>query len=309
MTKVYNTEESIIHFLTKEYKNKSKHIRAYKLIRLLSLSQSVLRYMIKFKKVINLRNPKDLNQKIIWLAFNNEDLSWTMLADKLGVHDYLKALNLYNLSVPVYKVWNRAEDIDFSLLPNSFVIKTNHGCGDVFVVKDKNKVDENIIKKKLDYYMHKPYGLVTGEPHYLRIKPYVFAEKILDNDSTLSSSIIDYKFFCFHGEPKCVLVCYDRKGLSAQKIVYDLEWNIREDLTSLSNDSIIKHIPKPKSFDVMVDACRKLGKPFDFTRIDFYESGEKPYFGEMTFTPAAGRSTALSQKALDWLGSFIYYKK
>lgn len=38
----------------------------------------------------------------------------------------------------------------------------------------------------------------------------------------------------------------------------------------------------------MITAASVLGKGFDFVRIDFYEIGGKPYFGEMTFTPEAG---------------------
>ena len=33
----------------------------------------------------------------------------------------------------------------------------------------------------------------------------------------------------------------------------------------------------------------QLAKPFDFVRVDMYYVNKKPYFGEMTFTPCAGR--------------------
>lgn len=63
--------------------------------------------------------------------------------------------------------------------------------------------------------------------------------------------------------------------------LYDINWN-----------SISKHliypkgnfIPKPNSFDEMLDACVKLGKDIPFVRIDFYDIDGKLYFGEMTFT-------------------------
>jgi hypothetical protein len=49
-----------------------------------------------------------------------------------------------------------------------------------------------------------------------------------------------------------------------------------------------REIARPKSLGKMITAASTLAKGFDFVRVDFYEIGEKPYFGEMTFTPEAG---------------------
>ena len=276
-----------------------------KILWCLSFSCSVLRYMLKFKKPLHLKKPKDLNEKVIWLSFFSDTSSWPYLADKVRVRDYLKKLGLDNLSVPILNKWQSANEIDFSTLPNKFVIKTNHGCGDVELVNDKTQIDEASIKHKMSYYLKRRFGLWTGEPHYLSIEPCIFAERLLINDCSFSSSVVDYKFYCFYGEPKCVLVCFDRDKLHAQKIVYDLNWKRRDDLTHMTKHTVMKDIPQPQGFEIMKEACAILGKPFPFVRIDFYESEGNVYFGEMTFTPAAGRSTAVSQKALDWLGNFI----
>lgn len=266
---------------------------------------SVIRYVLKFRKPIHLRHPQDFNEKILWLAFHSETDEWADLADKIKVRKYVEKCGLKQMLIPIIEIWDDASKIDFSGLPNQFVIKTNHGCGDVFVVKDKTNTDLEKLRQQMAGYMKQLFGLWTGEPHYLKIKPYIFAEQILDNDSPISSSLIDYKFFCFYGHPECILVCYDRHGLKAQKIVYDMEWNQRKDYTHLTEDSVIKDIPCPQSFEQMKEACKKLGTPFPFVRIDFYEHEGHAYFGEMTFTPAAGRSVALSPTYLKYLGGLI----
>ena len=61
----------------------------------------------------------------------------------------------------------------------------------------------------------------TREYPYKNIIPKVFAEEYLEKD------IIDYKFYCFNGEPKFL---YVGQGLTCDhslKIDYfDLDWNI-----------------------------------------------------------------------------------
>ena len=40
--------------------------------------------------------------------------------------------------------------------------------------------------------------------------------------------------------------------------------------------------------DRMAEAARILSKDFKFVRVDLYDVDGKPFFGEMTFTPAGG---------------------
>ena len=47
-------------------------------------------------------------------------------------------------------------------------------------------------------------------------------------------------------------------------------------------------IPKPLSLGRMIEAAEILAEDLPFVRIDFYEVGDVPKFGEMTFYPGAG---------------------
>lgn len=38
----------------------------------------------------------------------------------------------------------------------------------------------------------------------------------------------------------------------------------------------------------MIEGAEALGKTFDFVRVDFYDVGGVPRFGEMTFYPGSG---------------------
>ena len=50
------------------------------------------------------------------------------------------------------------------------------------------------------------------------------------------------------------------------------------------NDEVMK----PDNFDDMVEIAKKLSEDFPLVRVDMYSLNEKIFFGELTFTSAAG---------------------
>jgi hypothetical protein len=52
----------------------------------------------------------------------------------------------------------------------------------------------------------------------------------------------------------------------------------------------------------MLEAAAKLSKGFSVVRVDLYEVDGKAYFGEMTFTPAAGYNYFYTDDFLKILG-------
>ena len=85
--------------------------------------------------------------------------------------------------------------------------------------------------------------MVTFEPHNWNIPRRIIAEEYLIDKSTthISSSLVDYKFWCLNGEPDITMVLFDREYLSLKEnvknkklnmkaSVYDLDWNLRTDL-------------------------------------------------------------------------------
>ena len=50
----------------------------------------------------------------------------------------------------------------------------------------------------------------------------------------------------------------------------------------------VDELVKPLMLDEAIQVAEKLAKPFPFVRVDLYLSHNAVYFGELTFTPAAG---------------------
>ncbi|MCQ4915804.1 hypothetical protein NE451_15025 [Bacteroides nordii] len=250
-------------------------------------------YKKVFGKDINWMCPLDLVEINFWMRFYTDTTKWTELSDKYRVREYITNCGFEGMLSKLYGVYQTAQEIDFEVLPKSFVLKTNNACGTVILVKDKSKLDINKTRKILDLWLTFPYGVMNVEPHYLDIKPCIVAEEFLEDLSGVSTSLIDYKFFCFYGEPDCIEVIYDRSitDHTFSKDIYDMEWNYRPELLRKKFRNRSKLISKPHSFDDMIAACRVLAKQFPFVRMDFYEINGKPYFGEMTFTPGIDNFT------------------
>lgn len=209
--------------------------------------------------------------------------------------------------VKLYGVWKNADEIDFSQLPSSFVLKTNNGCGDTIIVNDRNNINEDRIRTKLKHSLASTFGLNSAQIHYSRIKGCIIAEQLLENDSEFSSSIVDYKFFCFNGEPLICGVYYDRSANShdTNSTFYDMKWVRHDEWRNPTISSVPKDIPRPHKLNEMIGVCRNLTHDIPFVRLDLYYINNIIYFGEYTFTPAACDGGSLNPKIFDWLGSMI----
>lgn len=265
-----------------------------------------------YKKVIgddiNWEMPKTLNEKINWLKINSDTSIWTRLADKYLVREFIKENDLSNILVPLIGKWSSPDDIDFEKLPNSFVLKTNHGSGEIIVVKDKSLVNQSEIKEKLKQYLKEPYGYFGGEFHYMLIDRCIIAEELLiDKNKSFSTSLIDYKVWCFNGEPYLIWTCYSRTHDYTYVTSYDCNWNYHPEY-SVYNDHYRdggNKVPCPKTLKEMLNVARILSKGFPQVRIDFYDVNDKLYFGEMTFTSAGGYMTFYTKEALIEFGNQI----
>lgn len=267
------------------------------------------RFKDKLHKNINWENPQDINEKINWLKLYGDSSKWSDLSDKYLVRDYVKSKGLGNILVKLYGIYDNYDDIDFSALPDSYVIKTNHGSGEVILVKNNIQIQHNKeIRSRINKWLKRTYGYSTGEPHYAKIKPKIIIEELLHEEiNVFSSSIIDYKIWCFNGKPYSIWAAYNRKRESVEVATYDLEWNFRQSCHKEGEHYLNAKtlLPKPTNLDEMLSIAAKLSEGFPVVRVDLYNTGNKVYFGEMTFTSNAGYMTFYTDEYLIELGNQV----
>lgn len=252
-------------------------------------------------KTLNLENPKTFNEKIQWLKLYDSTPLKTKLADKYRVRDWIKETIGEEFLVPLLGVWDSFDEIDFSALPDQFVLKTNHASGWNVIVTDKSQLDLKETKLKFDTWMSKNFAYNNGlELHYANIPHKIIAEKYI---SDLDGDIFDYRFFCFNGKPQYIWVDIGSGTSHHKRNIYDMEWNLQ---AYRVNYPFIDPAPlKPENLEEMIALAEKLCASFAFVRVDFYDVNGKIYFGEMTFTPQGGKGKWDDEKQNEYYGSLI----
>ena len=259
-----------------------------KLSRLLSdkaFLKLIFRARVGYK--LDLNNPVTFNEKLQWLKLNDRNPLYSRLADKYDVREYVQRKIGEEHLIPLIGVWDKFDDIDFSKLPNQFVLKCTHDSGSVFVCEDKNTFDIKGVRKKINKALKQNFYYRGREWAYKNIKPRIIAERYLSDLS--EGGIADYKVFCFSRKPEVIMLCKDRfsnEGLTLD--FFDTEWKHLDLLRPIYHPNSKVSDEKPRVLDQLLDLSATLSTGFPFVRTDFYILKDKILFGELTFYPGDG---------------------
>ena len=254
---------------------------------------------------IDWENPRDINEKIQWLMCFSDTSSWSLCADKYRVREYVKSKGLEDILIPLLGVWESPSEIDFEALPERFVLKCNHDSGSTLLLDKSVGIDERKVRDFLDSRLSKKFGYLNGEMYYNSIKPCIVAEQFLKADGEVPGGIpADYKVWCFDGRPYSVWVCYGRTASETYVNIYDLDWNVHPEVSVFTGHYRDGKgaVPRPACLDRMLEAAAALSEGFPEVRVDFFVSGGRLYFGEMTFASYGGKMDFYTKDYLEELG-------
>lgn len=243
-----------------------------------------LYYFARFHRFCNFANPKTYNEKLQWLKLYDRNPVYINMVDKAEAKQIAASVIGEDHIIPTLAVWNSVEEIDFDALPERFVLKCTHDSEGVVVVPRKEELDRVAAKKKLSAALSKSFYPIGREWPYLGVRPRIIAEQYME-DSELGE-LRDYKFFCFDGEPKAMFVASGRGAGATRFDYFDTDFNrlpIRQHYPNTEGN-----VARPKTFDQMLEAAKKLSKGIPHVRIDFYEVDGHMYFGEYTFYHFSG---------------------
>ena len=245
-----------------------------------------LQYRIKFKRKLDLKAPKRFTEKIQWYKLFYKNPIMPRCSDKLLVREYLESKGLAHILNDLYCVYDRPEDINLGELPEKFVMKLSNGSGTNLLCRDKSKLDPKEVIKDFKGFVFKVKANLGREWPYMKVKPTIVVERLLEDEAHINNAINDYKIFCYDGKPEYVICISDRYSDRCNHLVYDTEWN---KVRVASEDARIEeNAPKPENLDEMLEIAAKLSEDFPFARIDLYSLAGKVYFGEITFYPWSG---------------------
>ncbi len=246
-----------------------------------------------------LLKPQTFNEIILDRCLHPDPV-WTILADKLAVRDYVKARVGEQYLVPLIAVPEVFTRQVFDALPTAFVMKANHGCAFVKVVR--NKADESFeeLKKLADQWLATDFYLASRERHYRAIKPRLYFEKLLVEQSGKIPD--DFKMNIFgdvNGVPNILTgVVSDRFG-SPRHDFYDTGWN-RLNIALGDYPCSTVAAPRLPNWDELVRVASRLSEGLGYVRVDLYACDGQIFFGELTFTPGAGVSPLPERYDREW---------
>ena len=237
-------------------------------------------------------NPNTFSQKMQWIKLYDQDDRKRLYTDKYLVRKYIAEVLGEHFLIPLItlngrETFDNFNDIDFSLLPNSFVIKCTHGSHMNIIVRDKRKLnsrDYRDIKNKLDKWLKIDYAFFVGlELQYHNLQPKIIIEQFLDEGA---ASLTDYKFFCFSGKPTFVTIIKNRGTNKYTETTYDI--NFKKTQFSFGYYNEENFIERPSQLDEMISLSKLLAQDFSVVRVDFFDVKGHIYFGELTFSPGSG---------------------
>ena len=117
----------------------------------------IMSFKRKFGIDLDLKNPVTFNEMLQWLKLHDRKPEYTTMVDKYEAKAYIAQKIGEEYVVPTLGVWEKFDDIDFTKLPNAFVLKCTHDSGGLVICKDKSKLDREKARKKINKSLHSNY--------------------------------------------------------------------------------------------------------------------------------------------------------
>lgn len=226
--------------------------------------------------------PRTFNEKIQRSKLIHRRQRHIIFADKLAVREYVRERVGDKVLIPLLWSGHDLREARSACLPGPFVIKATHGQGSNIFVQNSDEYDWDTAIEKARVWKLRHYDAFAAEWQYRWVPPCVLIEAALPQP--VGGSLLDYKFFCFHGRVAFVQLDVDRHTNHTRAIL-DRDFNRLE--VGLHYPRYHGPVRRPDCYAGMVQVAERLSRGEPFIRVDMYECG-RPMFGELTIHPGAG---------------------
>lgn len=238
------------------------------------------------KNTANIVNPKTITDKLAVLQYNySGDSDFASYEDKFKIKNKLNELNLSSFAIPMIKHYETVEDFkkDFNSLVKPFVIKVNCGRG-IYKITETDDIDLDKLCGKIQRAMHSFEGVSSAKQWLEEIQPVIMVEELIPNTDYGFGSHIDYRLYCFNGNPSFFVVNYKEKttGNIISKYM-SADWK-QSNIYTVDKNVDIK-LEKPDCINDIISCAKEISKDLHFCRVDFIISDNHPYLSEVTISP------------------------
>lgn len=248
----------------------------------------------------NFERPQTLSENIMSYILRGRDPLLKVAADKVRARQFIAERVGQKYLIPLYGVWDRADDIPLESLPRPCVIKPAAASGLVTFLRPGVHVDLDALRETLRDWLGRDYSRYHREWSYQGIQQRILAEKmLLGPDGEVPP---DYKLWVIGHKVRIITV--DRSRFTQRtRNVYRSNWEPVDARQYPADNHPVD--PRPPQLDLMIDVAERLAAPFEFLRVDCYLDGDDSLFvGELTVSPGAGYERFEPESLARELGSY-----
>ena len=245
-----------------------------------------LMYRAKLGRWPHLFHPRRYSEKLNWLKLHDHREEYHALADKCGAKRIVAEAIGKEHVIPALGVYERFEDVDFSTLPDQFVMKCTHDSGSILICRDKASFDFDKAREHFDKALAREYYKTKREWCYKGLHPRLLIEEYVPELSSPENE--EYRVACNYGK-MCYLIVSGGPAHTEEFVTdyYDRDLN---HLPLVSGYNVSKKpIALPEQLPEIIRLSEQLcGKDKPHARVDWYLVKGRLYFGEMTFYIGGG---------------------
>ncbi len=254
-------------------------------------------YAQGFGRVPDFANPHCFAEKNRALQLMHPNPLMSLVADKSAVRKFFDYSGVETPSSKVIKVFDDPDQIEWSKLPDRWVLKVSDGSSMHLVHTPDDPTTERELRKAIKKWKSLDHWRRYAELHYKDLPRRYVLEEYLPSDKFGR----ECKLVCIHGEPYFISIFDRHKG---ERDCFDGEWKPQH--IAMAGYPHPKHdTPRPEKFDQILADARLLARQFIHARIDFLEMNDRLILGEVTLTTHAMREPPVPARVFDDMGAMM----
>lgn len=222
-----------------------------------------------------LRDPRGLNDKINWRILHDHRALWDWTCDKLAAREHASRLSPGILLPEV--LWSGTDVREIASLPidGRWILKSNSSSRDVIIGQGRPDVED--LAGQVAAWDDDFQDRALREYAYRHARRLVVMERWL---GATDEAPVDYKIYVFHGVAKYIQV-HRNRFIGHRTSIFTPAWErVDAGQSHIKADEIT--VERPERLDELLARAEQIAAPFDFLRVDLYETPDGVWFGETT---------------------------